>query len=56
VRRVLETVRDSFDFKYNCNLVLIDFFLRHGLIDVDSREWLDIAAGLRRRIDVPPGY
>lgn len=32
VRRVLETVRDTDDFKFNVNLVLIDLFLREGLI------------------------
>ena len=30
--RVLETVRDTDDFKFNVNLVLIDLFLRRGLI------------------------
>ena len=30
--RVYETVRDTTDFKYNCNLVLIDFFVRHGML------------------------
>ncbi len=29
-RRVFETVRDTTEFKYNCNLVLIDFFVRHA--------------------------
>ena len=28
VRRVFETVRDTSEFKYNCNLVLIDFFVQ----------------------------
>ncbi|HET6184494.1 MAG TPA: DUF4743 domain-containing protein [Acetobacteraceae bacterium] len=32
VRRVLETVRDSDDFKFNVALVMIDLFLRRGLI------------------------
>ena len=32
VQRVLETVRDTDDFKFNVNLVLIDLFLREGLI------------------------
>lgn len=32
VRRVLETVRDTDDFKFNVNLVLIDLFLREGLL------------------------
>ncbi len=40
--RVFETVRDTDDFKFNVNLVLIDLFLRHGLIDPASPEgqWL----------------
>lgn len=32
VDRVLETVRTTDDFKFNVNLVLIDLFIRHGLI------------------------
>lgn len=34
--RVLDTVRDSDDFKFNVNLVIIDFALRHGLISPDE--------------------
>ena len=34
--RVFETVRDTTEFKYNCNLVLIDFFVRHGLLSADD--------------------
>jgi 8-oxo-dGTP pyrophosphatase MutT (NUDIX family) len=30
--RVLQTVRETDDFKFNVNLVLIDLFLRHGLV------------------------
>ncbi len=48
LRRVFETVRDTFEFKYNCNLVLIDFFLRHGLIDADDPHFFDIAGGLHQ--------
>lgn len=48
VQRVFETVRDTVEFKYNCNLVLIDFFLRHGLIAADDPHFLAIAEGLRR--------
>jgi hypothetical protein len=32
IGRVLQTVRDTDDFKFNVNLVLIDLFLRRGLI------------------------
>jgi len=47
VSRVMERVRDTSDFKYNCNLVLIDFFVRHGLIEPDDPDYLAIVAGLR---------
>ena len=33
IERVLETVRDTDQFKFNVNLVLIDLFLRLGLIE-----------------------
>jgi isopentenyldiphosphate isomerase len=48
VQRVFETVRDSNQFKYNCNLVLIDFFVRHGLLGADDPDFVSIVAGLRQ--------
>ena len=48
---VLAKVRDSDDFKFNVNLVLIDFALRHGLVPVDDPEYLDLILGLRRNPD-----
>ena len=53
VQRVLERVRDTFDFKYNCNLVLIDFFIRHGLIDPEEPDYIELAAGLHAYADGP---
>ena len=53
VQRVFETVRDTNRFKYNCNLVLIDFFVRHGLIAADDPDFFAIVGGLRQ---VHPGY
>ena len=32
IERVMAAVRDTDDFKFNVNLVLIDLFRRHGLI------------------------
>jgi hypothetical protein len=32
IDRVMQTVRDTDDFKFNVNLVLVDLFLREGLI------------------------
>ncbi len=43
---VVARVRDSFDFKFNCNLVLIDFFIRHGLIGPDEPGYVALCAGL----------
>ena len=48
VQRVFETVRDTTEFKYNCNLVLIDFFLRHGMLSADDPDFFTIGEGLRR--------
>ena len=52
---VMARVRDTSDFKYNCNLVLIDFFVRHGLIAADDPDYFAIVAGLRRHPYGPVG-
>lgn len=48
---VVERVRATDDFKFNVNLVLIDFALRHGLVAPDDPDYLDLVAGLRRPLD-----
>lgn len=48
VEQVMETVRDTGDFKPNCNLALIDFFIRHGFLTPDEPDYLEILAGLRQ--------
>ena len=50
-RRVFETVRDTVEFKYNCNLVLIDFFVRHGMLSADDPDFIPIVSGLRKEYD-----
>ncbi|MDJ0685072.1 MAG: DUF4743 domain-containing protein [Alphaproteobacteria bacterium] len=48
-RAVLDRVRETMDFKFNCSLVLIDFFLRHGVIDPDTEpDYQRLVTGLRR--------
>ncbi len=47
--RAFATVRDTDDFKFNVNLVLIDLFLRQGLFAPAE------AAVLRRRLDQGEG-
>jgi isopentenyldiphosphate isomerase len=46
VREVMQIVLDSDEFKLNCNLVVIDFFIRHGYLSPDLAEYDDIIAGL----------
>jgi 8-oxo-dGTP pyrophosphatase MutT (NUDIX family) len=44
--RLLEVVRETEDVKFNVNLVLIDLFLREGLVDPASAEGQALRAGL----------
>lgn len=45
-RRVLEAVRDTDEVKFNVNLVLLDLFLREGLIPPEGEEGRRLRAGL----------
>ncbi len=46
--QVAEIVRDTFDFKFNCNLVIIDFLIRHGLIPPETPGYVSLIRGLRK--------
>ena len=46
IERVAETVRDTAQFKPNCNLVITDFLIRRGLIS-PGKGYLDLLRGLR---------
>jgi hypothetical protein len=48
---VLDRVRTTDDFKFNVNLVILDFALRHGILRPDDPEFLDVATGLHRPLD-----
>ena len=48
---VLERVRTTSDFKFNVNLVILDFAVRHGLLREDDPEYLEVATGLHRPLD-----
>jgi 8-oxo-dGTP pyrophosphatase MutT (NUDIX family) len=50
-QRVIEQVRTTDDFKFNVNLIILDFAIRHGLIGVDDPEYLGVAGGLHRPLD-----
>jgi 8-oxo-dGTP pyrophosphatase MutT (NUDIX family) len=50
-REIVARVRRSDDFKFNVNLVIIDFALRNGLITPDEPDYLAIVTGLRQPLD-----
>lgn len=47
IAQVMATVRDTTEFKLNCNLVIIDFLIRHGLLAPEHPDYLAITQGLR---------
>ncbi|CAA7611960.1 NTP pyrophosphohydrolase including oxidative damage repair enzyme [Candidatus Terasakiella magnetica] len=48
IAEVARRVRDGDDFKFNVNLVITDFLIRHGLISPDQEpDYVDLVAGLR---------
>lgn len=49
VRQVMQRVRDTLDFKFNVPLVLMDFFIRHGLLGPDDADYEALCLGLRLR-------
>ena len=46
--RVLESVRETEDFKFNCAVVVIDFLVRHGVIPPDHPDYEAIVVGMHR--------
>jgi len=44
---IITTVADGDAFKFNCALVVIDFLVRHGYIEADHPDYMDILHGLR---------
>lgn len=46
IDEVARLVRETDQFKLNCNLVVIDFLVRHGLIQPDDPDYLAINQGL----------
>ena len=50
VEDVAEIVRGTDDFKLNCNLVIIDFLMRQGVLSPEHPEYLELAQGLHEKI------
>ncbi len=49
VAEVASIVAETRRFKFNCNLVVIDFLVRHGLLDADDPDYARVVSGLRHR-------
>jgi hypothetical protein len=48
VRKVMEITANTTDFKFNCAAVIIDFFVRHGILGPEDPEYIEIQRGLHR--------
>jgi hypothetical protein len=46
VEKVMQVVASTREFKFNCNLVNIDFFVRHGYLKPDHPDYVRILHGL----------
>ncbi len=46
IERVAETVSETREFKDNCNLVIVDFLIRHGLLPPDDPDYVALVRGL----------
>jgi 8-oxo-dGTP pyrophosphatase MutT (NUDIX family) len=50
---VVALVRDTTEMKPNCNLVVLDFLVRHGVVGPEHPEYLEIVGGLHAALDPP---
>ncbi len=48
IEEVAAIVDNQFAFKFNCNLVIIDFLIRHGVLPPEHPDYLALLRGLRR--------
>ena len=49
IEDVAARIRDGFDFKFNCNLVIIDFLIRHGVITPENEPcYMALVRGLHQ--------
>ena len=47
IEEVAELVKNTDEFKLNCNLVIIDFLIRHGYLTTEDDDYIEIVKGLR---------
>ena len=48
IREVAKIVESSLEFKFNCNLVIIDFLIRHGFLSPEHPDYLRLIQGLHQ--------
>lgn len=48
IEEVAAIVHDTDEFKFNCNLVIIDFLIRHGVLGPEDPDYLTIVSELRQ--------
>jgi hypothetical protein len=46
VEKVMHVVASTREFKFNCNLVAIDFFIRHGFVAPDHADYVELLRAL----------
>ena len=52
IEKIMHIVQSSpYSFKFNCNLVIIDFLIRHGRIKPDHPDYFEIIKGLRHALN-----
>ena len=52
INDVLEIIRTTNRFKYNCNLVIIDFAIRHGILNGDNTPEYSLLCARRNQLSV----
>lgn len=50
VEEVMQIIRDSEEFKPNCNLVILDFMVRHGVLNPHEEGYTDLVNSLHRQL------
>ncbi|MCB1858209.1 MAG: DUF4743 domain-containing protein [Gammaproteobacteria bacterium] len=50
IEQVMETMKAREAFKLNCNLVIIDFLIRHGYVGPEYEGYLDLITGLHPKV------
>jgi 8-oxo-dGTP pyrophosphatase MutT (NUDIX family) len=55
IDEVTRLVLETEEFKLNCNLIIIDFLIRHGFVTPHHPEYVDLVAGLTMPLGAPKG-